>query len=935
MTNSILAPGLSRTAWPIGERRETQLGKFSPQVPQRFQFYLQLPYSDPVALLRWKHYVRRRCLTDLEFRAWVAQACEADFAFFIATFGWLMEPRGGAPRLLPFTPFKDQVDIAAWWAECIAAGTLVLTDHGPVPIEDVQQHHRIWDGVEWVEHGGVIFKGYRETIDWGGVRLTPDHKVLTEAGWNEARVGHRPLQIHLPGESIEALQSMEFDARALYESASPLVSQVRRSRDLHLQTVGDIPRVLGGPVIATATSRTEPVYDIRNCGCRRRFCVIGSDGPVVVSNCFGVRNMALVKSRGIGASWLLTWFHLHKWLFVPDVSVGALSMDEDTLESPSAQSMLGRFVWCHDRLPAWMRYTKNGPVLDREKKFRIYRNTNTGASLQGFVSTGQKLRGNRFTALWADEFAFYKPHIQDEWMTAASGTTDSILLCSTWNDFSDFFHHVCYEEESSMLVCSAFWHANEERHRGAYRMRYGTPTLVDKDYQHPDRYDFGRPDIVPEGLLRSPWVDAELSKPDSNALKHLRDIYGMEVCVAGDTPVLTDHGVIRIDEVLPHYRVWDGDDWVNHEGLLFKGVQPTIERLGIHFTPEHKVLAQHGWIKASEIAAEFSRQTVRPPDGYETARAERQPGVGASEKVQKVYDLLNCGPNHRFTVIDGNGEPLLISNCEQENSFFPRPVRDAVEASLSEPVCQGILSVSGGEVKISPTRASDIRIWYDVPNVDRGPYVMGCDLAQGVGQAYSAAVVLDAQGKQVLEYGTRDLKEPEFAANCVAIARWLAGDHGDGWVTIDFETNGQQSKPFSGELLRQNYGNIANSEISGRKKVNFGEVPTYLGSCNRDGGYSNLIELSRAILSMESVVKSSQVYAEMRLFSKDPDKNNQPRFPRMNKLGHGDFTQAFGIAWWRARTTAKPDNVVEGEDDGLRMEVEFQSRRNKLWSSKW
>lgn len=31
---------------------------------------------------------------------------------------------------------------------------------------------------------------------------------------------------------------------------------------------------------------------------------------------------------------------------------------------------------------------------------------------------------------------------------------------------------------------------------------------------------------------------------------------------------------------------------------------------------------------------------------------------------QPVYDLINCGPNNRFVVRDGNGKPLIVHNCE-------------------------------------------------------------------------------------------------------------------------------------------------------------------------------------------------------------------------------------------------------------------------------
>jgi DNA polymerase I-like protein with 3'-5' exonuclease and polymerase domains len=66
---------------------------------------------------------------------------------------------------------------------CIAGGSLVLTDQGMVPIEQVTTDHKVWDGVEWVSHEGVIYKGIREVITYDGLTATPDHKVFTQEGW--------------------------------------------------------------------------------------------------------------------------------------------------------------------------------------------------------------------------------------------------------------------------------------------------------------------------------------------------------------------------------------------------------------------------------------------------------------------------------------------------------------------------------------------------------------------------------------------------------------------------------------------------------------------------------------------------------------------------------------------------------------------------------
>lgn len=65
---------------------------------------------------------------------------------------------------------------------CIAEGQLVLTNQGLIPIEKVCTHMKVWDGISFVTHQGVICKGEREVITYEGLTATPDHIVWTNHG---------------------------------------------------------------------------------------------------------------------------------------------------------------------------------------------------------------------------------------------------------------------------------------------------------------------------------------------------------------------------------------------------------------------------------------------------------------------------------------------------------------------------------------------------------------------------------------------------------------------------------------------------------------------------------------------------------------------------------------------------------------------------------
>lgn len=78
----------------------------------------------------------------------------------------------------------------AWYGllaeNCLAGGSKVLTHRGVLALADVQPTDRLWDGFEWVRHGGLMANGTQQTISIDGVRMTPDHRVLTCCGWRHA-----------------------------------------------------------------------------------------------------------------------------------------------------------------------------------------------------------------------------------------------------------------------------------------------------------------------------------------------------------------------------------------------------------------------------------------------------------------------------------------------------------------------------------------------------------------------------------------------------------------------------------------------------------------------------------------------------------------------------------------------------------------------------
>lgn len=112
----------------------------------------------------------------------------------------------------------------------------------------------------------------------------------------------------------------------------------------------------------------------------------------------------------------------------------------------------------------------------------------------------------------------------------------------------------------------------------------------------------------------------------------------VENCLAEGTQVLTDRGWIEIQNVTTKDALWDGEQWVSHEGLINKGIQEVINIDGALMTPDHKVLTQEGWKNAPSCKG-LKRYEVKQPNSDRVRRVEREeiPVEGKMRLWERVH----------------------------------------------------------------------------------------------------------------------------------------------------------------------------------------------------------------------------------------------------------------------------------------------------------
>lgn len=80
-------------------------------------------------------------------------------------------------------------------------------------------------------------------------------------------------------------------------------------------------------------------------------------------------------------------------------------------------------------------------------------------------------------------------------------------------------------------------------------------------------------------------------------------------CLGGDTPVVTSNGIKPLISVTKGDSVWDGQEWVAHQGLIARGVRRTENLAGIEVTPDHLIKIGRTWTPAQQLAS--SENTLR------------------------------------------------------------------------------------------------------------------------------------------------------------------------------------------------------------------------------------------------------------------------------------------------------------------------------------
>lgn len=197
-------------------------------------------------------------------------------------------------------------------------------------------------------------------------------------------------------------------------------------------------------------------------------------------------------------------------------------------------------------------------------------------------------------------------------------------------------------------------------------------------------------------------------------------------CFGAQTQVLTLSGWKPIVEVRKDDLLFDGVEWVGHDGLVDQGEKIVIDLHGVEVTPEHEVLCGEDWYPAWVVSqsSRFARQAIDSASGksfpgFATQHAEENSDIYAgvsdvSEKSKSLATILSAAKPEavyraQMSVSEANSILSTISSRSEGQKSTASPIGFTLSghAAKTNHLNDTVAEASGTSSKIAKS-SSDI-----------------------------------------------------------------------------------------------------------------------------------------------------------------------------------------------------------------------------------
>ncbi|MDU3010930.1 MAG: DNA polymerase [Peptoniphilus harei] len=136
-------------------------------------------------------------------------------------------------------------------------------------------------------------------------------------------------------------------------------------------------------------------------------------------------------------------------------------------------------------------------------------------------------------------------------------------------------------------------------------------------------------------------------------------------CIAEGELVLTDKGLVPIEKLTKAHKLWDGENWVSHDGVIYKGIGEVIEYDGLRATKDHIV-----WIEGQEKPIQFGEAATSGAHLLQSGDGRRAIWVGEDYKSRK-----KMGEKLEFLLCPHKMSRLWKHSMARQGKFNNRKVK--------------------------------------------------------------------------------------------------------------------------------------------------------------------------------------------------------------------------------------------------------------------
>lgn len=228
-----------------------------------------------------------------------------------------------------------------------------------------------------------------------------------------------------------------------------------------------------------------------------------------ICDSIGNNDIAVPKTRDMGASWLGLIAMEHRWHFTGLQLFLLTSEKEELVDGPSEKALFNKldFWWGH--LPNWLT-----PNIHSQKKHR--KNLDNGSAFDGEATVENMATGDRRTCIFMDETS--KMNGADKIFTSTRDVTKCRIFNSTPNGrfgIGEPFYKRIRDQRTKRIFMH--WSQHPEKSSGLYKLdQDGNRKELDPDtYNWEDDYDFETLQFIGENKPRSPWYDEQCDRAQS------------------------------------------------------------------------------------------------------------------------------------------------------------------------------------------------------------------------------------------------------------------------------------------------------------------------------------------------------------------------------------------------------------------------------------